>query len=342
MNIARKIAHKAEAVKGGAKKTAGRARRSSPRGPRGGHERAGGHAVDHEPGDHSQPAVDPRRDRCRAEDVALRGLQRRRVAVHLAPDARADRTQPGTDRGTAAPRVFPAARLQARQSRTGVGKHRGPGLMASRSACGSVQLGQDCAYGLAEGEHGRVKDSQAQGRTARTALDVAAASMARGASGIWLRAGSRLGLACRGAFIAPHRPTDIAAFYRPVGVAPGHRGQATAALSVIGGISRSHPRCLVRRHFLKPLLASPTWRPVTGRKRRPRVTHGGQPVSVGGGDSRALTLQRVGISPHSRRPPRESARVQCQPDPIAASARAAVTPAARAGSPLANRTAGSP
>ena len=44
-----------------------------------------------------------------------------------------------------------------------------------------------------------VKDSQAQGRTARTGLDAAAASMARGASGVWLRAGSRLGLACRGA-----------------------------------------------------------------------------------------------------------------------------------------------
>ncbi len=43
-----------------------------------------------------------------------------------------------------------------------------------------------------------MKDSQAQGRTARTALDGAAAWMARGASGIWLRAGSRLGLACRG------------------------------------------------------------------------------------------------------------------------------------------------
>ncbi len=43
-----------------------------------------------------------------------------------------------------------------------------------------------------------MKDSQAHGRTARTALDAAAASMARGASGIWLRAGSRLGLACRG------------------------------------------------------------------------------------------------------------------------------------------------
>lgn len=35
-----------------------------------------------------------------------------------------------------------------------------------------------------------------------------------------------------GAFIAPHRPTDLA-------------GQAPAALSLIGDISRSHPRCLV-------------------------------------------------------------------------------------------------
>src|ERR1700675_2318193 len=29
-----------------------------------------------------------------------------------------------------------------------------------------------------------------------------------------------------GAFIAPHRPTDLAALYRPAGVAPGHGGQA--------------------------------------------------------------------------------------------------------------------
>jgi hypothetical protein len=43
-----------------------------------------------------------------------------------------------------------------------------------------------------------VKYPPAQGGTARTALDAAAASMARGASGVWLRAGSRLGIACRG------------------------------------------------------------------------------------------------------------------------------------------------
>ena len=55
-----------------------------------------------------------------------------------------------------------------------------------------------------------------------------------------------------GAFIAPHRPTDLAAFDRPANVARGHREQASAALSVIGDISRSHPRRLVRRLFFKP------------------------------------------------------------------------------------------
>ena len=37
-----------------------------------------------------------------------------------------------------------------------------------------------------------------RGRTAGTSLDAAALSLARGASGVWLRAGSRFGLACRG------------------------------------------------------------------------------------------------------------------------------------------------
>jgi hypothetical protein len=32
-----------------------------------------------------------------------------------------------------------------------------------------------------------------------------------------------------GAFIAPHRPTDLAAFDRPESVAPAHGGQAPAA-----------------------------------------------------------------------------------------------------------------
>jgi hypothetical protein len=47
-----------------------------------------------------------------------------------------------------------------------------------------------------------------------------------------------------GASIEPHRPTDLAAFDRPIGVA-GPRGQAPAALSAVGGISRGHPRCPV-------------------------------------------------------------------------------------------------
>jgi hypothetical protein len=77
-----------------------------------------------------------------------------------------------------------------------------------------------------------------------------------------------------GAFIAPHRPTDLPAFYRPVGVARGDGGQASAALSVIGDILRSHPRCLVRRLVLKPLFGSAAWRQVTGGRRRPMVMYG--------------------------------------------------------------------
>jgi Family of unknown function (DUF5999) len=43
-----------------------------------------------------------------------------------------------------------------------------------------------------------------------------------------------------GACIEPHRPTDLAAFDRPVGVVSWHRGQAPAALSTTG-ILRSAP-----------------------------------------------------------------------------------------------------
>ena len=43
-----------------------------------------------------------------------------------------------------------------------------------------------------------VKNVHGRGMTAGTSLDAAALSLARGASGVWLRAGSRLGLACRG------------------------------------------------------------------------------------------------------------------------------------------------
>ena len=74
-----------------------------------------------------------------------------------------------------------------------------------------------------------------------------------------------------GAFIAPHRPTDLAAFYRPVGVAPGHRGQSSAALSVIGGISRSHPRCraaIINPGDIRPVDVDIVRRRVPGRHLR--------------------------------------------------------------------------
>jgi Domain of Unknown Function (DUF1206) len=60
--------------------------------------------------------------------------------------------------------------------------------------CPAGPLGRAGAYWLVEA-NGPVNDSRERGRTA---LDAAAASIARGASGVWLRAGSRLGLACRG------------------------------------------------------------------------------------------------------------------------------------------------
>jgi hypothetical protein len=43
-----------------------------------------------------------------------------------------------------------------------------------------------------------LKNIHGRGRTAGTRLDAAGASLARGASGVWLRAVSRLGLVCRG------------------------------------------------------------------------------------------------------------------------------------------------
>jgi Domain of Unknown Function (DUF1206) len=54
------------------------------------------------------------------------------------------------------------------------------------------------AYCLA-GARRPLKNVHGRGRAAGTSLDAAARSLARGASGAWLRAGSRLGLACRGA-----------------------------------------------------------------------------------------------------------------------------------------------
>ena len=50
---------------------------------------------------------------------------------------------------------------------------------------------------LAEARRG-LRNAHGLRRTARTSLDAAALSMARGGSGVWLRAVSRLGLVCRG------------------------------------------------------------------------------------------------------------------------------------------------
>jgi hypothetical protein len=61
---------------------------------------------------------------------------------------------------------------------------------------GTSLAGPDRAYWLAEASP--LKDIHGRGRTAGTSLDAAARSMAGGASGVWLRAVSRLGLACRG------------------------------------------------------------------------------------------------------------------------------------------------
>jgi hypothetical protein len=45
-----------------------------------------------------------------------------------------------------------------------------------------------------------------------------------------------------GACIAPHRPTDLAAFDRPARIVPPHGGQAPAALSATGGTKRAQGR----------------------------------------------------------------------------------------------------
>src|SRR5512140_3557523 len=79
---------------------------------------------------------------------------------------------------------------------------RGAGL-AGRS-CGSwgsgitlyVPGGRGRAYCLAEASS--LKNIHRPGGTAGTSLHAAALSMARGASGVWLRAVCRLGLVCRG------------------------------------------------------------------------------------------------------------------------------------------------
>jgi hypothetical protein len=63
-------------------------------------------------------------------------------------------------------------------------------------ALGGTSLAAARAYCLAEASP--LKNTHGPGGTAGTSLDAAARSMARGASGVWLRAVCRLGLLCRG------------------------------------------------------------------------------------------------------------------------------------------------
>ena len=71
------------------------------------------------------------------------------------------------------------------------------GVMGSGIALGRLSLAAgDRGYCLAEASP--LKNIHDPGRTAGTSLDAAARSMARGASGVWLRAVCRLGLLCRG------------------------------------------------------------------------------------------------------------------------------------------------
>jgi Domain of Unknown Function (DUF1206) len=80
----------------------------------------------------------------------------------------------------------------------------------------ALPCGRARAYCLARGES--VEEHPPAGQDRRTSLDAAARSMARGASGAWLRAVCRLGLLCRGTVylmvgylalrlaLAPHGP----------------------------------------------------------------------------------------------------------------------------------------
>ena len=54
------------------------------------------------------------------------------------------------------------------------------------------------ARAYCQAEASLLKNIHRRGRTAGTSLHAAALSMARGTSGVWLRAVSRLGLLCRG------------------------------------------------------------------------------------------------------------------------------------------------
>jgi hypothetical protein len=79
----------------------------------GGHQRAVGDAVDHEPADHADPADDDRRHRRRADVLGLRRVRHRRARLRLPADARAHRPQPRADRGQPARGPLPPGGLRA-------------------------------------------------------------------------------------------------------------------------------------------------------------------------------------------------------------------------------------
>ena len=77
-----------------------------------------------------------------------------------------------------------------------------------------------------------MEDPQRLGGTAGTSLDAVAASLARGASGIWLRAGSRLGLACRGTVY-------LLVGYLALRLALATHGRAGAPVSSAGAVQEA-------------------------------------------------------------------------------------------------------
>ena len=96
---------------------------------------------------------------------------------------------------------------------------------------GTSLAGSDHAYLLAEARR-PLKNPHGLGRTAGTSLAAAAASMARGASGVWLRAVSRLGLVCRGTVY-------LLVGYLALRLALAARGRAGAPASSAGAVQEA-------------------------------------------------------------------------------------------------------
>src|SRR5581483_2350701 len=86
-----------------------------------------------------------------------------------------------------------------------------------------------CARAYCLAEASPLKNIHGQGRTAGTSLHAAALSMARGASGVWLRAVSRLGLLCRGTVY-------LLVGYLAVRLALAAHGRAGAPASSAGAV----------------------------------------------------------------------------------------------------------